>query len=290
MSPEKDSDVKRMRLRYAGRYRACDARVAAGTHAVYFRATKQVECSPCHDSQGKVAPLDMAATVAFDVAEQVDIGVAGASARREYERRMTNRQQRVRTAHPTVGGLLLAITDEKQSTRAWGVGARGEELLAARLYSLTRHGVLLLHDRRIPGSRANIDHIAITTAGVFVIDAKRYKGRPWRKVDRGILRARTETLMVGRRDCTKLLTGVNKQADHVHTGLSKVPGVLDVPLRGILCFVDADWPMFGGSFAMSNVDVLRPAKLVDKLKVAGPLTAERAADLHRHLARWFPVA
>ncbi len=35
----------------------------------------------------------------------------------------------------------------------------------------------MLHDRRIPGSRANIDHIAIATSGVWVIDAKRYKGK-----------------------------------------------------------------------------------------------------------------
>ena len=36
--------------------------------------------------------------------------------------------------------------------------------------------IAVLHDRRIPGSKANIDHIAITAAGIWVIDAKRYKG------------------------------------------------------------------------------------------------------------------
>jgi hypothetical protein len=35
--------------------------------------------------------------------------------------------------------------------------------------------VAVLHDRRIPGSRANIDHIAIAATGVWVIDSKRYK-------------------------------------------------------------------------------------------------------------------
>ena len=61
-----------------------------------------------------------------------------------------------------------------RSVRA--TGARGEEMLAD---SLVRRcpDVLLLHDRQLPGSRANIDHIAIAASGVYVIDAKRYKGK-----------------------------------------------------------------------------------------------------------------
>ena len=35
----------------------------------------------------------------------------------------------------------------------------------------------MLHDRRIPGTRANIDHIAVASSAVWVIDAKRYNGK-----------------------------------------------------------------------------------------------------------------
>jgi hypothetical protein len=35
----------------------------------------------------------------------------------------------------------------------------------------------VLHDRRIPGTQANIDHIAITSTGIYVIDAKRHVGK-----------------------------------------------------------------------------------------------------------------
>lgn len=31
-----------------------------------------------------------------------------------------------------------------------------------------------LHDRRVPGTRANIDHIAVSSSGGSVIDAKKY--------------------------------------------------------------------------------------------------------------------
>ncbi|NYE18052.1 nuclease-related domain-containing protein [Microbacterium immunditiarum] len=82
--------------------------------------------------------------------------MAGASARREHARRQSNREQRIREDHPKLGGLILALTDDPQSTRAWERGAIGEELLAKRLKDLPPN-VRILHDRRIPGARANID-------------------------------------------------------------------------------------------------------------------------------------
>jgi hypothetical protein len=59
----------------------------------------------------------------------VDSGVAGASALREYERRKSKRETRIRQAHPKIGGLMLALSDDPQSTRAWQTGARGEVVL-----------------------------------------------------------------------------------------------------------------------------------------------------------------
>jgi hypothetical protein len=194
----------------------------------------------------------------------------------------------VRAAHPRVGGLLLALTDEPQSTSAWDRGARGEELLAKRLNGLAAQGVLMLHDRRIRGTQANIDHLAISAAGVFVIDAKRYKGRPTLKVEGGLLRPRTETLLVGRRTCTKLLTGITKQVDLVGKALSVLP--LEVAVKGMLCFIEADWPLFGGFFTTGGIDVLWPEKAAERITHGGPLGPEQTATLHRHLASVFPVA
>ena len=115
-------------------------------------------------------------------------GFGGASTRRECQRRVAKNELNVRAAHPRIGGLILRLQDEPQSTRAWAQGAVGEEKLAQRLNGLRDQGVQLLHDRRIAGSRANIDHIAIGSAGVFVIDAKRYQGQPQLRVSGGVLR------------------------------------------------------------------------------------------------------
>jgi hypothetical protein len=105
----------------------------------------------------------------------------------------------VRARHPRLGGLILAATDEPQSTRTWEHGAVGEERLGARLDTVAGQGIAVLHDRRIPGTTANIDHVAVTATGVWVIDAKRYKGRPTLRFEGGILWPRVERLFVGAR-------------------------------------------------------------------------------------------
>jgi hypothetical protein len=60
---------------------------------------------------------------------------------------------------------------------AWQRGAAGEQRTARLLSPLERQGWVVLHDLAIPGSRANLDHLAIGPGGVFVIDSKHYRGR-----------------------------------------------------------------------------------------------------------------
>lgn len=291
-------DVKRMRLRYAGTCRACGTALPPGETAVYERESKTVVCLACWDVPLHAPPgaMDSAEGVGVKTKvsgptepERVVAGSAGASAQREYERRRAKREERVRTAHPKIGGFLLAISDEPQSTTAWATGARGEELLGKRLDGLEGNGVRLLHDRRIPRTKANIDHIAVAPAGVFVIDAKRYRGRPELRVEGGLFRPRVERLVVGTRDQTKLVEGVHKQVDLVRAAL-ETAGVADVPVRGVLCFVEADWPLFGGSFVIDNVSVLWPKKLAEQLATAGPLDDAMTQRVHRVLATAFPLA
>ncbi|MEO9322084.1 nuclease-related domain-containing protein [Nocardioides sp. C4-1] len=281
---------KRMRLRYAGACRECAAELAQGTSAIYERATKTVRCLDC-----SAPSTEPASTVAISAeptpAEplpEVDSGVAGASARREFERRKARREAKIRSDHKRLGGLILAVTDDPQSTRAWDTGALGEERLGARLNTLADDHLRVLHDRRIPGTRANIDHIAVTRNGIYVIDAKKYQGRPTLAVEGGLIRPRVEKLMVGRRDCTKLVDGVLKQVDVVRGVLGDAGK--DVEVRGVLCFVEADWPLIGGSFSTRGVDVCWPKKLYPRLRAEGAISIERVADLHRSLAAALPPA
>jgi hypothetical protein len=235
-----------MRLRYAGVCRLCAAPLAAGADAIYERDSKTVRCVECTTA---TAPIE------------IDSGVAGASARREHERRKSNREQRIRASHPKLGGLILALTDEPQSTEAWERGAIGEELLAERLKDLP-DTIRVLHDRRIRGTRANIDHIAVSPSGVWVIDAKRYKGkRPSHEVQGGIIRPRVEILRISGRNHNKLVDGIHTQITHVTNALADNP----VEVKGVLCFLDADWPLIGGAFTVNGIDVLWPRLLVKRI-------------------------
>lgn len=171
-----------------------------------------------------------------------------------------------------------------------GTRSRGEELLAERLDGLGAHGALVLHDRRIRGTRSNIDHIAVSPAGVFVLDAKRYQGRPMLKVEGGLVRPRTEKLMVSGRNCTKLVDGVCKQVALVRDALLKIADFDEVPVQGMLCFVQADWPLIGGAFSTRGVRVLWPAKAAELITAAGEIGPRAVDAVRRHLAAVFPSA
>lgn len=264
-----------MRLRYAGTCRVCGVALPAKTEAIYERPSKTVRCV-AHNRSEAEPPADVRA---------VEAGTPGASARREFERRRATREERIRTKHPKLGGLIHALSDDPQSTKAWDTGALGEERLGNRLNELASDALQVLHDRRIPGSRANIDHLAVTPTGVYVIDAKKYRGRPHLKVEGGLLRPRVEKLLVGTRDCTKVVDGVLKQVDIVR-------GVVgdEVPVHGTLCFVEADWPLVGGSFTTRGVEALWPKKLYPKLKADGPLEFDTLGEIRRRLASSLPPA
>lgn len=282
--------MRQLRLRYAGVCRACGVELDRGTHAWYDATAKQVVCldcaadAPAQDWQE--APS--AHPTLFDAAAVTDAGMAGASARREYERRVAKREDRIRARHPKLGGLILALSEQPQSTTAWERGAKGEELLGRSLDGLTDQGVRVLHDRRIPGTRANIDHIAVSEAGVSVLDAKRYRGRPHLKIEGGLLRPRTETLMVGTRRCDAIVEGMHKQVRLLGEALGSA--IADVPVAGMLVFIEADWPLFGGDFTTRGVKVLWPKKARDLILNPGLLDAEHIDAVHRRLAAAFPPA
>jgi hypothetical protein len=147
------------------------------------------------------------------------------------------------------------LSDERKSTKAWERGAIGEERLGARLDALVSEDIAALHDRRVPGTNANIDHLVVTRSAIWVVDAKRYEGRPTLRIEGGFLRPRIEKLLVGRRDRTELVDSVLRQVSMVQ----HVAG--DVPVIGALCFVEGDWPLIGGAFTSRGIHVLWPKRL-----------------------------
>ena len=298
-------DVKRMRLRYTGICALCGTPLSAGITADYDRVSRTVACVTCpprdlpHQREDPTAAgTDLHETTESEIgavprrpdARESSLGVVdgkgGASAAAEYQRRHDARRERVLSNHPRMGRFLLAVFDDPQSTRAWSVGAEGERMLSEMLASMAGDSLRVLHDRRIPRTRANIDHLVVCPAGVVVVDAKRYRNaRPQLRVEGGLIRPRTELLMVAGRNRTALVTGMEKQVNLVREALAEWP---DVPVRGVLCFIDADWPLIGGSFAVNDVAVVWPKKLKSLMTEPGPLVDEEIATLHWTLHEAFP--
>jgi hypothetical protein len=245
----------------------------AGTPGQWSRARSAVRCT---------SHVDGAASPPAAVGPRVT-GTAGASAQAEYERRRDRRERKVREAHPRLG-FLLAVTDEPAHVTAWQKGAAGEREVARRLDQLVTQGFEVMHDRRIRGSRANIDHIAVSSSGVYVIDAKNYTGRVRVNWEGGLFGPRRYELLVGQRDATKLVAGVQHQVELVQAALAEAP---HVPITGVLTFFKADWPRF----PPDRIDGIRleGPKSTGKLVLRpGPLPPPRVAEIAARLRAAFP--
>lgn len=272
-----------MRLRYAGVCRICEAPIARGATAIYEPALKKVRCLTCLDVD--VAKPEIPGDIVRSDDPDIDFGTAGRSAWHEYERRRSRDEEKIRAKWGRLGGIAYALSDEKQSTTAWKQGAIGETRLGARLDGLRDDGLVVMHDRRIPKTRGNLDHLVVTSNGVWLIDAKRYKGRPEKRVKRE-RRQRVEQLYVGSRNCTTLIETAQRHTDLIKTALSEAG--FDTPVFASLCFIEADWGILDPQFRVNEVLVTWPRKLVRELRkqVEGPHEIEAVT---RELAEAFPA-
>ena len=76
-------------------------------------------------------------------------------------------------------------------------------------------------------------------------------------------------LFVGRRDCTKLVAAMSEQVVAVRRILGE--DWAGVPVRPMLCFVDAEWRWFADPFELDGVIVTWPRAARALLLGAGPL-------------------
>jgi hypothetical protein len=154
---------------------------------------------------------------------------------------------------------------------AWRRGAAGERRTARLLAPLERQGWAILHDLALPGSRANLDHLAIGPGGVFVIDSKQYRGRLQLDPSR--------RLWHGRYPLAPTLQAVSWEADQAAQVLPD-PGVAVVP---ILAVHGAQVPW--GKVVTNGVPVLAARRLPSMLRslpaVLGPERVTALADQAR---------
>lgn len=212
-------------------------------------------------------------------------GEAGGSAREKYEHLATRRRERVTSNHSKIGRFLLAISPEPQSTNAWARGAKGEVGIGDKLETLAaKYGFIVLHDRRIPGSKANIDHIAVTSHGIFVIDAKNYKGVVKVKEIGGIFITKRKELWIGGRNRSNLIDGVKRQTQVVERVLGSTDNAM--PVTGILAFFYAQWDTCKWLLDQKEIGgvLINSKGLEPILSREGPFGLEERKEVARALA------
>jgi Nuclease-related domain len=269
---------KLLRLRYPATCSSCGGALAKGTEASWNRETKTATCTTC---------LDASDVATAAVADAIERGEASGSAAREWHRSHDRREQAIRSRYGRLSGVVLALSDDPHSTAAWAHGANGERALGQLLDPLRNEGLAVLHDRRIPHSKANIDHLVVAPWGVFVVDAKNYKGRVETR-DRGGFFSTDYRLYLGGRDKTALVAGMTKQAQAVRAALDGEDA--SVQICKTICFVDADWSQVARPIELEGVHVLWPHALGKLIRTEGSPSREEIARIERKLALALPAA
>jgi len=184
-----------------------------------------------------------------------------------------------------LAGIVKVLSDDPQSTRAWARGSEGERRLAESLAKRVSERAVILNDRKVPKTRGNIDHIAVAASGVWVIDAKTYRGRVERR-DKGGFFKIDYRLYVGGRDRTKLTEQLGWQVEAVRSALADPK----VPVYAALCFVDAEWKFFPKPFRLNGAWITWGKKLAEMIAKSGPLTPGDVTLIADRLANTLPPA
>jgi Nuclease-related domain len=163
-----------------------------------------------------------------------------------------------------------------------GSGATSVETLERRTDRNRDERAVVLHNRRIPGTRDVIDHVVVAPSGVWVIDAI---GLPGKVTQRNIggWRKQEPRLYLGHVEQSSLLAGIDQKSSAVEHMLERV----DVPGMSVdraACFTAAEWPrMFAKPLRMSDVWITWPSNLAEMIVADGSLDTDAIHVISCHL-------
>lgn len=271
--------IKKLTLRRPDVCSICHVDLTAGTVAWWDGATRTVTCKPCHGHPEMSTSVDDKsprpdANPKEQVVPPIKSGVAGQSALEEYQRLHANREVRIDLKFGRFASVVKFLTDDPQSITAWKVGSAGERQLAASLKESLGDRAVLLHDRKVPRTNGNIDHLVVAASGVWVVDAKNYSGLVQQRDVGGFFKVDMR-LYVGGRDRTKKLDGLNWQVKAVLTALDG----MSIPVSSAVCFTDAEWGWFAKPFTMRGVFVSGPNGLARAIAEPGPISANSIQEI-----------
>jgi hypothetical protein len=180
---------RQLRLRRPDPCVSCGISLSKGAQAIWNPADRTVTCLAC-------AP-----------GSEIESGIAGTSAAAEGERRKARKVDQVRREFGDHAAQVAEVMAARDAAASWGKGSEGESRLARYIANEVGDSVIALHDRLIPGTRCNIDHLFIAQTGVWIVDAKAgYNGKVLQR-EIGPIWRREYQLFIGGRNRTSLAKG-----------------------------------------------------------------------------------
>ena len=134
--------------------------------------------------------------------------------------------------------------------------------------------------RRGRASGSTIDHLVVTPSGVWVVDAKTHYGPVEVRRSGGILSPLVEQLFINNRERTGLIATLAQQVSAVQTMLAGHHP--ELPVRGVLCFLDAELPWVEERIA--GIPLVDLAGLRTVLTQAGDVDEQTRKDVAAVLA------
>ncbi|MEU6331480.1 nuclease-related domain-containing protein [Streptomyces sp. NPDC047049] len=142
-------------------------------------------------------------------------------------------------------------------TNSWSTGAAGERRTGRILAPLTwLHRYVVLHDRAIPRSRANLDHLIIGRAGLLYVDSKN-----WTSINSRVRLAPDGQLWYGRFAQGRAVATVRWEADQAQR-------ILGWPVRAVIAVHGAHVP--GGCIQLDGVTVVQARNLRRYIRTLPP--------------------
>jgi hypothetical protein len=259
---------RKLRLRYPASCAGCGIPLSKGSEALWDPVAKRATCLACAPGEGPILS-----------------GEPGLSAATEGQRRAARKVEEARLKYGDHAAELAREMAGRDAAASWGKGAEGESWLASYIAREVGERVIALHDRLIPGTRGNIDHIFVAPTGVWIVDAKAYKGNLTQR-EIGPLWRRENEIVVRGRNQTKLAAGVVHQVDAVIAALRSDESHHGTDVHAVLCFTHAGWGLLDLPFQIGNVLVMYPGALKKRLRKRGDLSQ----DLMQRIARRLDVS
>lgn len=174
-------------------------------------------------------------------------------------------------------GAAFYFWPNRQTTDAYLIGAVGEERVGRELAKLP-HGYYVFHDIKIPGSKANIDHLVIGPTGVFIVETKAVTGKVTLQAGSVYLNGRKRNYV----------EQAWREAVAVQKSISELAANQALDVHPLLCFTRAELPIFQTD--IEGVALLGPKGVRRHIsKSQATLAEEHVAEIVTAASRTLPL-